>query len=97
MLDFFPSDFMLECFSLQVPSNNNEEESSKNDNSWSMASDLTGKVQELHDTLTRLRQESEDQIQRLKKESEDASKTIEKLQLQLQQQSDYDNLKREVQ
>ena len=83
---------------LQVPSNNNEEESSKNvDNSWSMASDLTGKVQELHDTLTRLRKESEDQIQRLKKESEDASKTIEKLQLQLQQQSDYDNLKREVQ
>ena len=62
-----------------------------------MASDLTGKVQELHETLTRLRAESDDQIQRLRKESEDASKTIEKLQMQLQQQADYDSLKREVQ
>ena len=86
--------------SLQVPSNNNEEESTMtknndNTNSWSMASDLTGKVQELHETLTRLRAESDDQIQRLRKESEDASKTIEKLQMQLQQQADYDSLKRE--
>ena len=70
--------------------------------------DLSGKVQELHDTLGRLRQdaedsiervrqESEDKIERLKRESDDATKTIAKLQMQLEQQSDYDLLKREVQ
>ena len=96
-----------------MPSNNNED-SSKTANvtaTWSLqqaSSDLGGKVQELHDTLTRLRQEAEDQIQRvrkesedkiqrLKRESEDASKTIAKLQMQLEQQSDYELLKREVQ
>ena len=92
-----------------MPSNNNEDSSKtpNNTNSW-QSSDLSGKVQELHDTLSRLRkeaedqiervrQESEDKIQRLKRESEDASNTIAKLQLQLDQQSDYDLLKREVQ
>lgn len=58
--------------------------------------DLDGKVQELHDTLSRIRKESEDQIQMLKKKSEDATKTIERLQMQLQQQSDYEMLKRQV-
>ena len=58
---------------------------------------LDGKVQELHDTLSRLRKESEDQISRLRKESEDATKTIERLQQRLQQQSDYELLKREIQ
>ena len=57
---------------------------------------LDGKVQELHDTLSRIRRESEDQILKLKKKSEDATKTIERLQMQLQQQSDYDILKRQV-
>lgn len=57
---------------------------------------VNGKLQELHDTLSRLRQDSEDQIQRLRQESQDATKTIEKLQSQLQQQSDYENLKREI-
>ena len=94
--------FISPCSSFQVPSNNNEDSSktaSNNSSSWSLqqASDLSGKVQELHDTLTRLRKESEDQIQRLKRESEDATKTIAKLQMQLQQQSDYELLKREVQ
>jgi hypothetical protein len=37
------------------------------------------------------------QIEKLKQESENASKTIERLQLQLQQQSDYNLLKREIQ
>ena len=99
------------CFFLylQVPSNNNED-TSKTPNvvtTW-QSTDLGGKVQELHETLGRLRkeaedsiervrQESEDKIQRLKRESEDASKTIAKLQMQLEQQSDYDLLKREVQ
>ena len=58
--------------------------------------ELDGKVQELHDTLSRIRRESEDQIQKLKKKSEDATKTIERLQMQLQQQSDYEILKRQV-
>ena len=95
-----------------MPSNNNEDSSKTSNNStpWPNTADLnlSGKVQELHDTLGRLRkeaedqiervrQESEDKIQRLKRESEDATKTIAKLQLQLDQQSDYDLLKREVQ
>ena len=37
------------------------------------------------------------QIEKLRQESENASKTIERLQLQLQQQSDYNLLKREIQ
>ena len=65
--------------------------------SSSNVSALDGKVQELHDTLSRLRKESEDQISRLRKESEDATKTIEALQMRLQQQSDYEMLKREIQ
>ena len=90
-----------------MPSNNNEDSSKTPVTTWQSA-DLGGKVQELHETLGRLRkeaedsiervrQESEDKIQRLKRESEDASKTIAKLQMQLEQQSDYDLLKREVQ
>ncbi|XP_040579143.2 LOW QUALITY PROTEIN: homeobox protein cut [Lepeophtheirus salmonis] len=54
-------------------------------------------VAELHRTLERFRKQSEDTIQKLKQESEDASRTIEKLQQQLQQQSDYENLKQEIQ
>jgi molecular chaperone GrpE (heat shock protein) len=75
------------------PSNN-----SNNLTPWNLqqASELGGQVQELHNTLNRLKQESEDQIHRLQRESEDATKTIEKLQTQLQHQSDYELLKREV-
>ena len=95
----------------QVPSNNNEDTTKTPVSgvvaNWQSA-DLGGKVQELHDTLGRLRQEaedsiervrqeSEDKIERLKRESDDATKTIAKLQMQLEQQSDYDLLKREVQ
>lgn len=58
---------------------------------------LEDKMANLHATLTRIREESESQIKKLKKESEDASKTIEKLQLQLKQQSDYELIKREMQ
>ncbi len=78
---------------MQDSSNNNDEAKSGINN---QANVLTGKVEELHETLSRLRKESEDQIQRLRQESEDATKTIERLQLQLKQQSDYENLKREV-
>ena len=59
--------------------------------------DLDGRLQELHTSLSKLKQESEDKIQKLKRESEDASKTIEHLQQRLQQQSDYELLKREIQ
>ena len=38
----------------------------------------------------------EDQLEILKQKSEEASKTIERLKMQLQQQSDYELLKREV-
>ncbi len=58
---------------------------------------LDDKLQELHDTLSRMRKESEEQIRKLKQESEDATKTIERLQQQLKQQSDYEHLKREIQ
>ncbi len=51
----------------------------------------------MHEALSRLRRESQLQIQKLRQESEDASKTIEKLQQQLLQQSDYETLKREIQ
>lgn len=60
-------------------------------------SSVDGKLRELSETLTKIRQESEDQIQKLRQESQDASKTIEKLQERLKQQSDYEMLKREIQ
>ena len=41
-------------------------------------------------------QEEKDQLELLKQKSEEASKTIERLKMQLQQQSDYEALKREV-
>ena len=47
----------------------------------------------MQDDITRLTKERD----RLKRESEDYTKTIAKLQMQLQQQSDYELLKREVQ
>ena len=61
------------------------------------ADDLDGRLQELHTSLSKLKRESEDKIEKLKRESEDASKTIEHLQQRLQQQSDYELLKREIQ
>ena len=39
----------------------------------------------------------EDQLEMLRQKSEEASKTIELLKMQLQQQSDYELLKREIQ
>ncbi len=60
-------------------------------------SELDGKLQELHDTLSRLKRESDEKIEKLRRKSEDASKTIERLQEQLKRQSDYENLKREIQ
>ena len=59
------------------------------------SSELSGdcEVKDLQDDITRLTKERD----RLKRESEDYTKTIAKLQMQLQHQSDYELLKREVQ
>ena len=94
-----------------MPSNNNEDSNinmktssavnSTNNSSfaWSShqlhqaSSELSGEVKDLQDDITRLTKERD----RLKRESEDYTKTIAKLQMQLQHQSDYELLKREVQ
>ena len=39
-------------------------------------SELDGKLQELHDTLSRLRRESDEKISKLRRESEDASRSV---------------------
>lgn len=54
-------------------------------------------LEELNETLSRLKKESEDEIQKLKQKSADASKTIADLQQKLNQQSDYEIIKREIQ
>jgi len=54
--------------------------------------DLDDKVQESNRGMSN----QEEMLLRLKQQSEEASKTIERLQMQLKQQSDYELLKREV-
>lgn len=77
---------------------NNVETATKNSTKEASAKmDLDGKLRELNDTLSKLKKESTDEIQKLKQKSEDASKTIATLQQKLQQQSDYDVLKKEIQ
>ena len=95
--------FGLFCH-FQVPSNNNEDStktavSNSNSSPWSLkqASDLSSQVQELHDAITRLKKESEDQIQRIKRESEEKTKEINALRMKVDEQRDYEMLKREVQ
>ena len=61
------------------------------------ASSLDEKMADLHATLSKIREESEMQINKLRKESEDATRTIVRLQEQLKQQSDYENMKKEIQ
>ena len=61
------------------------------------ASSLDEKMADLHATLSKIREESELQISKLRKESEDATRTIVRLQEQLKQQSDYENMKKEIQ
>ena len=61
------------------------------------ASSLDEKMADLHATLSKIREESELQINKLRKESEDATRTIVRLQEQLKQQSDYENMKKEIQ
>ncbi len=51
-----------------------EEESNKAPSNSQVVSELDGKLQELHDTLSRLRRESDQQIKKLRRESEDASR-----------------------
>ena len=58
---------------------------------------LDDKMADLHATLSKIREESELQINKLRKESEDATRTIVRLQEQLKQQSDYENMKKEIQ
>ena len=101
-LHFFPNFWSF--FHFQVPSNNNEDStktavSNSNSSPWSLkqASDLSSQVQELHDAITRLKKESEDQIQRIKRESEEKTKEINALRMKVDEQRDYEMLKREVQ
>ena len=65
--------------------------------SMAAASSLDEKMADLHATLSKIREESELQINKLRKESEDATRTIVRLQEQLKQQSDYENMKKEIQ
>ena len=55
--------------------------------------DLSEKVAELHETLATLKRESEHKIDKLKAENEEASKAIERLQMQLKQQTELNSLK----
>ena len=57
------------------------------------ACDLSQKVAELHETLATLRRESEHKIEKLRAENEEASKAIERLQIQLKQQTELNSLK----
>ena len=95
----WPQKFLLfqDCDSGDENASHNNNEKKNPSSSTGMSSDLNGKLQELHDTLSRLRRESDEKIQKLRQDSEEASKTIEKLQQRLQQQSDYEVLKREIQ
>ena len=55
--------------------------------------DLSAKVAELQNTMAALRRESDQKIEKLKAENEEATKTIERLQSQLKQQTDFNSLK----
>ena len=57
------------------------------------ACDLSEKVAELHETLATLKRESEQKIEKLRAENEEASKAIERLQIQLKQQTELNSLK----
>ena len=48
---------------------------------------------ELHETLATLKRESEQKIEKLRAENEEASKAIERLQIQLKQQTELNSLK----
>ena len=54
---------------------------------------MSQKVAELHETLATLRRESEHKIEKLRAENEEASKAIERLQIQLKQQTELNSLK----
>ena len=74
---------------LKLSLENNEKNSTTNVNASSLAnSPMDEKCTEMKN--------QEDQLELLKQKSEEASKTIERLKMQLQQQSDYELLKREV-
>ncbi len=51
----------------------------------------------LQSTLAQVRRETEHEISRLRDELLDKNRTLEKLQLQLQEQENYDELKRQCQ
>ena len=54
---------------------------------------LSEMVAELHATLATLKRESEQKIEKLKAENEEATKAIERLQIQLKQQTEFNSLK----
>ena len=61
--------------------------------SYFQACDLSEKVAELHETLATLKRESEQKIEKLRAENEEAAKAIERLQIQLKQQTELNSLK----
>ena len=61
--------------------------------SYFQTCDLSDKVAELHETLATLKRESEQKIEKLRAENEEASKAIERLQIQLKQQTELNSLK----
>ena len=54
---------------------------------------MSEKVAELHETLATLKRESEQKIEKLRAENEEAAKAIERLQIQLKQQTELNSLK----
>ncbi len=59
--------------------------------------DLAARIDSLQSTLDQVRRETETEISRLRHELVDKNRTLERLQLQLQEQDNYDELKRQAQ
>ena len=58
---------------------------------------LASRIDLLQRTLTQVRHETETEISRLRDELVDKNRTLEKLQVQLREQGNYDDLKRQCQ
>ena len=57
--------------------------------------ELSSRIDALQTTLNQVRKETESEITRLREELLEKNQTLEKLQVQLKQQRDYDDLKRQ--
>ena len=58
---------------------------------------LSSKIEALQSTLEQVRQETEGKISKLRDELIEKNQTLQKLQIQLSQQTDYNDLKRQCQ